>query len=566
MKKMLLSFSVVIVSAFSMNAQTYANATLDINQAKAGINSNGDLFWNYSQPQFEVPADSGRHTIYAAAAWMGGLDSLGGLHVTGQMYRQSGSDFFQGPVMNSSAYSSATDAQWNQVWKINKTTIDSFVHWSQTGQPAGYVIPSIIMNWPAHGNAQLGQAQYLLPFIDIDGDQNYNPIAGDYPCIKGDQACVVIFNDDRNAHGETGGNKFGIEVHAMIYAYSAPGTWLDSTVFLNYQLINRSTSDYESVYWGMFNDFDIGSSSDDYSGCDVQRNIAFAYNADANDGSSSIPGPGTYGANPPAEGMQYLRGPLADANDLIDNDRDGTIDEAGEECLMNHFVAFDNNFTSTGNPVNDTDYYDYLRGFWIDGTPLTYGGTGYGGTTPGDFMYPGTSDPLGWGTNFVPEAPWDEVSSSNLPADQRTITSSGPFTLSAGEQNCISYAYIYGRGTAGPVSSVDVMRLVADSSLALSATTDPCACDMSTAGINSHASSLAGIYPNPATTTLNIICGDNSTGATIEILDMNGKVVKTSTVISGNSSMVDVSDLAAGLYFVRVNKGSIVLTGKFIRN
>lgn len=566
MKKLLLS-SLVALSFFQVNAQTWAFATLDINQAKAGINSNGDLFWNYSNPQFEIPQDSGAHVIFAGAMWLGGLDSGNAIHIAAQTYRQTGSDFYPGPKMNSGSYSVANDLLWNKTWKINKTTIDTFLMWrANPGNFPGYTIPSVLTSWPGNGDVQQGQSAQLAPFIDVNSDGVYDPNSGDYPCIKGDQAVLVIFNDDRNTHGETGGAKLGVEVHLMMYAYKAPGTWLDSTIFSNYKIYNHSNSTYSETYLGMFHDFDLGDYSDDFVGCDVGRNIAYVYNGDANDGSSPIPTTGTFGANPPAEGIVFLAGPLADVNDNVDNDRDGVINQPGETCLMNRHTYYNNNFNATGNPVNDTNHYDYLAGFWLDGSPVTYGGTGYGGSTPADFMFPGDTDPTGWGTNFVPQLPWDETSSGNLPSDRRSLSSSGPFTLEAGSMDCIDFAYVFGRGNNGPLSSVAVMQNIADSAHAFYANNNPCTCDPNPLGVNEQKDVAVGIYPNPATDQIKIICGDNSTGAQIEIVDATGKLVHTSTVLSGNSAVVDTSDFSKGIYFVRINKGSVVLTGKFIRN
>ena len=127
MKKIILLS--LLVPLLSVHAQTWSNATLDINQVETIINSNGDLFWDYQNGHYEVPNDSGASTVFAAATWIGGLDTSGTLHLAAQTYRQSGNDFYPGPVMYTSSYSPATDAFWNQVWKINKTTIDSFVIW-----------------------------------------------------------------------------------------------------------------------------------------------------------------------------------------------------------------------------------------------------------------------------------------------------------------------------------------------------------------------------------------------------------------------------------------------------
>jgi hypothetical protein len=567
MKKILLSSVALLGLAACACAQPWANAVIDVNKVKTTINSNGDLFWNYSSGRYEVPADSGRHTIFAGATWIGGLDAAGTLHVAAQTYRQSGNDFYPGPVMNTSSYSAATDAQWNQVWKINKATIDSFIIWfANPSVYPGYTVPAVITNWPSNGDVVAGQAAQLAPYVDVNSDAHYDPSNGDYPCIKGDQALFVIYNDDRNTHTESGGAKFTLEVHAMMYAYSAPGSWLDSAIFINYKLYNRSTTDYDSLYWGHWNDYDIGDATDDYVGCDVARSIGYAYNGDANDGATALPAAGTYGANPPAQGLKYLRGPEATPLDGVDNDRDGTIDEADETWAMSHFVYYNNDFSVTGNPAAPMDYYYYLNGYWKNGTTLTYGGNGYGGSTPADFMFPADSDPLGWGTNFVPQAPWDEMSSGNLPGDRRALSSSGPFRFDAGKQMCIDVVSVFGQGAAGPASGIRAMQNASDSAATFYAQNNPCTCDESTVGIASHEHAVVGLYPNPATETVNIVCGDNASGSVIEIADATGKVVHTSTVLSGNSAVVDISNLPAGIYFVRVNKGSVVLSGKFIRS
>ncbi len=565
MKKSLLLISFSAFSVF-MNAQTFVNATLDINQVKTTINSGGDLFWDLNTNTFEVPQGGGAHVLFAGGLWLGGLDSNNALHLAAQTYRQSGGDFFPGPVMDSLAYSPATDAQWNTIWKINKTTIDTFLMWrANPGNFPSYVIPSVILSWPGNGNTLLGQAIQLAPYIDANIDGVYDPNSGDYPCIKGDQALFLIFNDDRFNHG-TSGAKLKVEVHLMMYAYLAPGTWLDSTIFTNYKIYNRSTLAYTDMYLGQFNDFDIGDYSDDYVGCDVSGHIAYGYNGDVNDGSSPTPTTGTYGANPPAEGLVFLNGPLADTGDFIDNDRDGIMDEPGETCLMGHHVVYNNDFSITGNPQITADYYGYLSGFWTDGSPWTYGSNGYGGSLLMDFMYPGASDPSGLCTNSVPQPAWDEAIAGNSPGDRRSLASSGPFTLEPGEENCIDYAYVFGRGNNGPSSSIGAMQTAADSAHSFYATNNPCTCDENPLAVGEQTSSVVGIYPNPATESINIICGDNSTGSTIEIIDATGKLVHSSTVLSGNSAVIDISNFANGIYFVRVNKGSVVLTGKFIRN
>ena len=69
--------------------------------------------------------------------------------------------------------------------------------------------------------------------------------------------------------------------------------------------------------------------------------LGYCYNGDDNDEGSQGVSAG-YGENPPAIGVDFFRGPLADANDGIDNDRDGEFDEEGEQIIMSKFVYYNN--------------------------------------------------------------------------------------------------------------------------------------------------------------------------------------------------------------------------------
>jgi hypothetical protein len=568
MKKILLTLSVFALAISFSSAQTTTAASIDINGVKAMMNSNGDLFWDHTTAKFEVPKGSVNqsNTIFAGATWIGGLDSGGSLHLAAQTYRQSGDDFFPGPVMNAANYSAANDALWNKVWKINKTTIDSFVMW--TVNPSlypNYVIPQIILNWPGNGDVSQGQAAQLAPYVDRDGDGNYNASAGDYPCIKGDQALFAIFNDDRNVHTETGGTKMKIEVHAMLYAYKAPGSYLDTVVFLNYQLFNRSANNYHSVVFGSWIDFDIGAYNDDYIGCDVSKNIFYGYNGDSCDGSSCLPVFATYGANPPAEGAVFLHGPLATPGDGIDNNRDGLTDEPGEDCRMNKFIYYNNDFSIIGNPDSAADYYRYMTGFWKDGTPITYGGNGYGGSTVCDFMFPEASDPSGWGTNFQPQPLWSEASVGNTPGDRRGMAAAGPFDLNAGQQMCMDFAFVFARGNNGPASSVVAMQNAADSTKLFYATTFPCTCVPNPLGIENIQQNLSlQFYPNPTSGNITVLWEPKTANAKLEIYDINGKII-SSEIISKTSTVINMEKFTSGIYFMRMIDGKYTASAKVVK-
>ena len=107
---------------------------------------------------------------------------------------------------------------------------------------------------------------------------------------------------------------------------------------------------------------------------------------------------------------------------MIDNDRDGVVDEPGEQINMSKFVYYNNDFSDFGNPENATHYYGYLKGIWKNGQPMTYGGNGGDINNPEcDFMFPGNTD-----SNF--NTNWDETTAGNTPSDIRFLQSAGPFT------------------------------------------------------------------------------------------------------------------------------------------
>ncbi len=65
------------------------------------------------------------------------------------------------------------------------------------------------------------------------------------------------------------------------------------------------------------------------------------------------------------------------------------------------------------------------------------------------------------------------------------------------------------------------------------------------------------VFPNPATTFLNVKLNSNEENKKIEIIDLLGKKVFTKTVNNDNSNTtVDTSSLKAGIYFVSVTSNN----------
>lgn len=385
----------------------------------------------YPCPTWEVPAGSGKQTIFQHSLWFGGLDADDSLHLAAYRYCQIGRDFWSGPLKTTDAtIDMMTVLKYHHIWNLSREEVDYFI--AHHGE-AGYEAPEDILTWPAHGVGDF--AHDLAPFVDVDGDGNYNPEAGDYPDIKGDQCLFFIFNDGFKEHGESQGKQIGLEVHAMAYAYNTPNDEaLNNTVFFNYQFFNRSVNDYHDVYLGLWTDWDIGYMFDDYVGCDVQRNSCFGYNGFPVDGNN---GPEAYGDNPPVQVLTVLAGPYTNAN---------------ERLGMTGFMYHNNSSNVNGDPSKAEDYYNYMQNLWKNGQPMLFGGNGYSNGTldlPCKYMFPGDSDPDNIGTNGIqPEGYgtngvyWTEEQCGNTPYDRRGLASVGPFSFNAGGTQELDYAMI----------------------------------------------------------------------------------------------------------------------------
>jgi hypothetical protein len=448
-----------------------AQTDLDINNVRTTIYNGGDMWWDLTNsPRYEIPKGSRAHSSFASSLWIGGLDAGGQLKVAAQTYRQSGNDFFPGPLDNNASTDDDICNQFNKIYELSRKDVEDFAAWCANPlQYPGYTVPSSIINWPGNGNTALGQLQFLAPFEDKNGNGIYEWELCEYPafnlsgqanCSKnqlfGDQNLWWVFNDRGNVHTQTGGEAIGLEIRAQAFAFGTNDE-INNMTFYTYQIINRSNIRLEQTYFGQWVDSDLGFYQDDYVGCDVQRGLGYTYNGVANDGGNPQPSLGTYGANPPAFGLDFFEGPIADVNDGIDNDRDGIPDETDEQIIMSKFVYYNNDESVTGEPQNATHYYNYLRGFWKDGTPITYGGNGYGGSQPADFMFPGNTDPQNSTTQ------WTEVTAGNLPFDRRMLTSAGPFTLESGEVNYITVGAVWARASSGgPLASVELLRVTDD--------------------------------------------------------------------------------------------------------
>ncbi|MEZ4847901.1 MAG: hypothetical protein R3B93_04615 [Bacteroidia bacterium] len=103
-----------------------ASAQLDINNVRCLLHNGGDMWWDLTgDARYEVPKGSNRHSMFASSLWIGGVDEAGQLRVAAQTYRQSGLDFWPGPLTGGASGGEAsideeTCERYNEMFKINK--------------------------------------------------------------------------------------------------------------------------------------------------------------------------------------------------------------------------------------------------------------------------------------------------------------------------------------------------------------------------------------------------------------------------------------------------------------
>jgi len=487
----------------------------------------GNSLSAYEVPKSQNLDWSNASAIYAGGLWMGGISSDNQLKLAAVLFRTDGNDFWPGPLTNTGEASVEPEVcePYDRFWVTERAQAEAHIQWKQCQDagddcnldeifPNGYSVPLSFTEWPAEGNVDAGQDLYLAPFFDLGGDGTYDPFEGDYPdygfdetvedCksrrrddpvnLFGDHNIFWIFNDKGDAHTESGALPIGLEVRAQAFAFSSNNE-INNMTFYNYTVINQGTQTLLNTYFGHFVDADLGCSNDDFVGCDVQRGLGFAYNWDDVD-DNNCQGAIGYGAQPPAIGVDFFEGPYQDA-DTMDNPGpqsstevfdcvtaqqqngipykgigigygDGFADN--ERFGMRAFLYWNREGPfATNDPGLPGHFYGYLRGIWKDGRPMTWGGSGYNestGSIQTRYMFPWSSDPVGWGTNCSPQPDWRE--SIQAPQDRRFVQSAGPFTLEPGAYNNITLGVVYARAAnGGAVASVSSLRVADDKAQSL---------------------------------------------------------------------------------------------------
>lgn len=436
---------------------------LDINNVRARLLGAGDFWWDLNNARYVVPkvdpatGEVEVSSLFAGALWLGGIDAGGQLKIAAQTYRQSGNDFWPGPLDGSGTTNQDVCSAYDRHWKVTRQQVDDHIALAAAGVPVSLAnIPDAILEWPARNNpyargkndAVLTINRNLAPFIDADGNGEYDPTQGDYPDVDGDQAIFWVYNDKGNIHTETGGDAIGVEIQAQAFGFQTSDEINDMT-FYRYQILNFSPTNLDSTFFAVWVDADLGWYLNDFVGCDTALDLGMCYNGTAIDGGGSP----NYGAAPPIVGTDFFQGPKKFFNTT-----------AGRDSVllgMSAFLYYNNDFSTIGNPEVAAHFYGYMAGTWKDGSPFTQGGNGYGGSTPSNFLFPDDPD--------LPLPAWSECSQGNPPADRRYLQSAGPFRLEVGAKNEVVVGVVWVRpeSQTGCQANFDLIRAADEKAQAL---------------------------------------------------------------------------------------------------
>ena len=334
---------------------------------------------------------------------------------------------------------------------------------------------------------------------------------------------------DNILHTESNMNPLRVAIKCQMFAFNCGEGPLSNTIFAQNTFGNSALENADSLYFGVFADFDIGNPDDNFYGCDPSRKMFFGYNGDDTD-------EGFYENEPPVMAIDFVRSPL---------------NEDGVELSLSHLMPVGD----VGSFPSSASFYNVLTGSRPDGTPAPNDGLFYDGN-PND-----------------PSA-WPEVSDNNIPGDRRVVGSTGPFKLQPGAVNQATVAFSFlGKNGNTPLQNVQDMYNQSDGiqtlmDYCLSVPAFPDHFSFAVTGTSEARTASLDVYPNPATDKITIQLHGQLNG-TIKLTDLNGKTILSQPVPLHSGQMeLNTAGLAQGMYLLTgtgkegtIYREKVVLTG-----
>jgi Secretion system C-terminal sorting domain len=529
--------SFLFLSSINNFTLAQSNYVIEGKDYTASLWNSDDYFFGILGPNpghgylgFEVPKGKNSTSIFTSQIWIGGISqSTGNLHVSSAKWgywNYGAHGWFSGPLANTFSN------QYDSVFHATKQEVQ--YHFQNYLNP-GYSIPNNFLSWPGNGNVQNGEPQIIAPFFDSNQNGIYDPIMGDAPFVAGNSSAFLILNDTEDT---TQGNlPIGSDLRIFYYDMSFDDPLFVRTPLVNIRLTNRSNNIYEDVFVSLFMDFDLGDPFDDLIGSDSSQNFFYAYNRDNLDSFQTLSGYVIgYGRNPPAQAV------------LILNQQ------------MSSLVAYkNNNDPKSGEPINQTNFYSYMKGVWKDGSSIRANGEG--------------TDTIGLTTKFMFHGNgWNDPGSNDPGSsigERHSVGSIGPFTFLPGEEICLDIAFpFFWDSTVNHLANRDSLLPLVQKIQAYYDNNNMGCGQPLVVGLPEKINSTASVslYPNPVLESLHFKIGNygNEMEFDIVLFDLQGKPI-LKLFESKYEGIINLNELRPGIYFLRIQSGSDVFTERIVK-
>ncbi|MFZ1518961.1 MAG: T9SS type A sorting domain-containing protein [Ignavibacteriaceae bacterium] len=397
------------------------------------------------------------------------------------------------------------------------------------------------LEWPGEDGA---------PFYDENNDGKFT-MGIDKPLFIGDEVLWCVMNDmDPNRTLYTFGTMpIGLEIQLTVYGYTHSS--LENVLFKSYRIINKSNSTIDSMVFGYWSDTDLGTTYDDYAGCDTLMNLAYCYNGDEID-------EGHYNSTPPALGYLFLggtkiEGMFSDSAKIRNSWKHKVKDLKMTSFSGGHIE----NFTGLCDTVKiASQQYHYLNGLICNGTPFVNPINGQ----PTKFPFSGNPvDSSGWYMGF-----------QNIfyPDDVQLYINTGSITMAPGDTQEVVIAVIAAQGNNN-LQSITELRNNAKTVQYFYDNYIPEMTNISyTPPLPEHYY-LSQNYPNPFNPATRIDYELPISGyTTLMVYDVLGRNIATLVNEFKEAGFYNLNfnsgNLSSGVYFYTLNSKSFSRTNKMI--
>ncbi len=423
----------------SKTAVNPASSVSDINNITSWVGSDGFHDWVVSGSwNGEFPIGSGVGAIFAEGIVWGGLVNDG----QSPLVRVNGNTYGSGCV---------SDFSPHRVFRVRP----DYQAGNLTQDAASF--NSLSLGQVSQGDIDALRAQYKTdwnqwpadqgaPYEDVNNDGKYEPDT-DIPGIPGAAQTLFIKYNDALSAANYGSPPIGLDISETYWSYSYAGA-LGNVIYKKVNIVYKGTakssasSVIDNMYIVQWADPDVGTSSDDYAGCDTTLNLGYAYTAQSQDATYQAAG---YG--PPAIGYDFLQGVAQHTGNPNDSAIIDVKWRKGYKYVnrkpMSSFIYFAATGSWTDPDFNyngSLQFYNLMRGVkpnpvYPNGEPFP---TDVADVTPeGTYLVDG--DPVA-GTGKL-DGTVDQAS------DRRIMVVNGPFNMKLGDTAQVVVALVGGLGT-----------------------------------------------------------------------------------------------------------------------